>query len=125
MPKNCRPLISSAIIVPYRDREAQLRIFLNFIHHFLQRQKIHYKIYIVDQKNYLPFNRAKLLNIGSKVAISDGFPCLILHDLDLIPLNYGNIYGCSKLPRHMSSSLDTFRYVSMKYFRTLRKTNIV
>ncbi|XP_045462996.1 beta-1,4-galactosyltransferase 1 isoform X3 [Harmonia axyridis] len=110
IPKDCKPSISSAIIVPYRNREEQLEIFLHFIHHFLQRQKIHYRIYIVNQKNDLPFNRAKLLNIGAKIAMSDTFPCLILHDLDLIPLNYANIYACSKLPRHMSSSLDTFRY---------------
>ncbi|XP_044766727.1 beta-1,4-galactosyltransferase 6 isoform X2 [Coccinella septempunctata] len=110
IPKDCKPLISSAIIIPYRRREEQLRIFLNFIHHFLQKQKIHYKIYVVDQDNDLPFNRAKLLNIGAKVAMTDGFPCLILHDLDLIPLNYGNIYGCSNIPRHMSCSLDSFRY---------------
>lgn len=112
LPQDCRPLISSALIIPYRNREEQLEIFLNFIHHFLQKQKIHYRIYLVDQKNDLPFNRAKLLNIGAKVAMSDKFPCLILHDLDLIPLNYANFYACSRLPRHMSSSLDTFRYVN-------------
>jgi hypothetical protein len=38
------------------------------------------------------------------------FPCLILHDVDLMPMNLGNVYACSPKPRHMSSSLDEFRF---------------
>lgn len=44
------------------------------------------------------------------MAMSMNFTCLILHDVDLIPINSGNIYACSKSPRHMSSSIDVFRY---------------
>ncbi|KAL3285421.1 hypothetical protein HHI36_019523 [Cryptolaemus montrouzieri] len=110
LPTQCSPLLKSAIIVPYRDRPKQLKTFLNYMHHFLQKQKLHYRIFIVDQKNENLFNRAKLLNIGAKLAMKYGFPCLVLHDIDLIPLNYANIYACSNTPRHMSSSLDTFRY---------------
>ncbi|KAK9891359.1 hypothetical protein WA026_014599 [Henosepilachna vigintioctopunctata] len=106
----CDHLPSSSIIIPYRNRTEQLGIFVNYMHHFLQKQRLHYRIFIVDQNNTNLFNRAKLLNIGAKVAIDNGYPCLILHDIDLIPLHYGNIYACSKVPRHMSSSLDTFRY---------------
>ncbi|VEN33865.1 unnamed protein product [Callosobruchus maculatus] len=109
-PKGCAPLIKTALIVPYRNRATHLEIFLNYMHHFLQNQRIHYQIFIVDQNDTLPFNRAKMLNYGAKVAIEMDYSCLILHDVDLIPINTGNIYGCSKMPRHMSSSLDTFRY---------------
>lgn len=79
------------------------------MHPFLQKQQLHYRIFIVDQNDTLPFNRAKMLNYGAKLAIKLKYDCLVLHDVDLIPINTGNIYGCTKMPRHMSSSLDTFR----------------
>lgn len=52
-----------------------------------------------------------LYNIGAKQAIADKFPCLILHDVDLLPLDEANLYACLKQPRHMSASIDKFRYV--------------
>lgn len=33
-----------------------------------------------------------------------------MQDVDLMPLNLGNIYACTTRPRHMSASVDTFRY---------------
>lgn len=84
------------------------------MHYFLQEQNIHYKIFIVEQNNSHPFNRAKLLNFGAREAMMQGFNCLILHDVDLLPLSLGNIYACSKKPRHMSSSIDTFRFAKME-----------
>lgn len=110
MPKNCIPLYKSAIIIPYRNRTSQLRIFLNYMHKYLQAQNLHYRIFVIDQNDNLPFNRARMLNYGAKVAISLGINCLILHDVDLLPINTGNLYACSKRPRHMSSSIDVFRY---------------
>lgn len=109
-PTECDPLVKAAIIVPYRNRTKQLKIFLNYMHYFLQKQHIEYRIIIVHQNDSLPFNRAKMINYGAKTAMNLKYDCLILHDIDLIPLNLGNIYGCVKNPRHMSSSLDTFRY---------------
>ncbi|CAH1179366.1 unnamed protein product [Phaedon cochleariae] len=109
-PSRCLPLIKTALIVPYRSRPNHLNIFLNYMHSFLQRQNIHYRIFIVDQNDTSPFNRAKMLNFGATEAMKHKYNCLILHDVDLIPINTGNIYGCTKVPRHMSSSLDTFRY---------------
>ncbi|XP_057661674.1 beta-1,4-galactosyltransferase 2 isoform X1 [Diorhabda carinulata] len=107
---SCTPLEKSAIIVPYRDRPYHLKHFVNFMHWYLQQQNLHYRIIVVNQNDSLPFNRAKMLNYGAKFAIRLNYHCLILHDVDLIPINTGNIYACSKKPRHMSSSLDTFRY---------------
>ncbi|XP_050518661.1 beta-1,4-galactosyltransferase 2-like [Diabrotica virgifera virgifera] len=109
-PSDCTPLEKSAIIVPYRDRPYQLNIFVNYMHWYLQQQQLHYRIFIVNQNDSLPFNRAKMLNYGAKLAIKMKYHCLILHDVDLIPINSRNIYACSKMPRHMSSSLDSFRY---------------
>ncbi|CAG9760610.1 unnamed protein product [Ceutorhynchus assimilis] len=110
IPKHCVPLIKTAIVVPYRNRTEQLNIFVNYMHKFLQQQQIHYKLIVVEQNDTLPFNRAKMINIGAQLAMDSNYTCLILHDVDLIPLTKGNLYGCSKRPRHMSSSLDTFRY---------------
>ncbi|KAJ8943109.1 hypothetical protein NQ318_011875 [Aromia moschata] len=58
-PDNCRALIKTALIIPYKNRVEQLHIFLNYIHYFLQKQNIHYRILVVEQNDTLPFNRAK------------------------------------------------------------------
>lgn len=109
VPKNCISYNKTAIIVPYRNRKEHLRVFINFMHSFLQKQYIPYRIFLIEQNNTFAFNRAKLFNIGALEAIRLNYFCLILSDIDLLPLNTGNIYTCSKLPRHMCSSLDTFR----------------
>ncbi|CAH1113238.1 unnamed protein product [Psylliodes chrysocephalus] len=110
IPDDCIALEKTAIIVPYRNRSYHLNIFVKYMHWFLQKQKLHYRIFVVNQNDSLPFNRAKMINYGAKMSIRLQYHCLILHDVDLIPINTRNIYACSKLPRHMSSSLDTFRY---------------
>lgn len=84
------------------------------MHMFLRRQHIHYRIYVVEQVDTRPFNRAKLLNIGAQAAMKAGYPCLILHDVDLLPLKPANLYVCTKRPRHLSSSINKFRYVLYK-----------
>lgn len=109
-PKDCRPRFSVAILVPYRNRESHLEVFLNFFHNYLQQQQLHYRIFIIEQSDTGPFNRGKLFNIGSKYAAKFGFPCLVLHDVDLIPMNLANVFACSPSPRHLSSSLDSFRF---------------
>ncbi|XP_020708706.2 beta-1,4-N-acetylgalactosaminyltransferase bre-4 [Athalia rosae] len=110
-PLNCRPLFNVAIILPYRNRHAQLTTFISFIHPFLQAQNLDYRIFIVEQTEGREFNRAKLFNVGFSEAIkSSDFHCFIFQDIDLIPQNLNNIYACTKMPRHMSSSVNTFRY---------------
>jgi hypothetical protein len=47
-PRNCTSHHRVAIIVPFRDRDIYLKIFLNNIHPLLQRQQLDYGIYIVD-----------------------------------------------------------------------------
>ncbi|KOB68432.1 Uncharacterized protein OBRU01_18193 [Operophtera brumata] len=110
-PQDCKPKFSTAIIVPYRDRAEQLRGFLVYMHTFFRRQKIHYRIFVIEQVDSRPFNRAKLLNIGAVAAMKAGYPCLVLHDVDLLPLRPANLYSCTLLPRHMSSSINQLRFV--------------
>lgn len=110
-PADCSALFYVAILIPYRNREEHLKIFLYNIHPFLQKQNIHYRIYVIEQSDPLNFNRGKLFNIGYVEALKDHtYPCFILHDVDLLPQNYNNIYACTRYPRHMSSSIDKFRY---------------
>ncbi|XP_038212141.1 beta-1,4-N-acetylgalactosaminyltransferase bre-4-like [Zerene cesonia] len=111
VPEECHPLFSVAILVTYRNRQSQLDVFIPFIHNFLKKQKIHYKVYIIEQQDDKPFNKGLLYNIGAKQAIADKFPCLIHHDVDLLPLNAANLYVCLQQPRHMSAIIDKFRFV--------------
>ena len=48
-PPHCQPQSTIAIIIPFRDRESHLRIFLNNLIPFLQRQMLGFQIFIIDQ----------------------------------------------------------------------------
>ncbi|XP_042237391.1 beta-1,4-galactosyltransferase 5-like [Homarus americanus] len=48
-PAECRARHKVAIIIPYRNRETNLAVFLNHTHPILQRQQIDYTIYVVEQ----------------------------------------------------------------------------
>ncbi len=48
-PKECVSNHHIAIIIPYRDRDEHLRIFLNHMHPFMQKQQLNYGIYVIDQ----------------------------------------------------------------------------
>ncbi|KPP69905.1 beta-1,4-galactosyltransferase 3-like, partial [Scleropages formosus] len=80
-PPDCEPQHHTAIVVPYRNRPAHLRALLYHLHPFLQRQQLHYGIYIVHQVGNSTFNRAKLLNVGVREALRDEeWGCIFLHD---------------------------------------------
>lgn len=48
-PVDCNPNQAIALVVPYRNRDHQLNIFLCYIHPFLQRQQLDYTIFVVEQ----------------------------------------------------------------------------
>lgn len=48
-PADCNARHHAAIVVPYRKRPRHLRALLDHLHPFLQRQQIHYRIYVVEQ----------------------------------------------------------------------------
>lgn len=52
------------ILVPYRDRETELRIFVPHIDDFLNKQNVLHKIIVLNQTDALRFNRASLINVG-------------------------------------------------------------
>lgn len=139
-PKHCQAHSKVAIIVPYRDREKQLIVFLDYMHEFLQKQTIDYAIYIIEEvirRSFLSkisltnwkhfyccfiifyflkapnirFNRALLMNIGYNESIKDyDWSCFIFHDVDLVPEDDRNFYYCPSYPRHMSTCVNTFDY---------------
>lgn len=110
-PKKCNARYRVAIIVPYRDREQHLPIFLKNLHPFLMKQQIDYGIFIVEQSATGAFNRAKLMNIGFVEAIKMyNWDCFIFHDVDLLPMDDRNLYTCPEQPRHMSVAVDTLGF---------------
>ncbi len=48
-PSDCKARSKVAIVVPYRDRKFHLKIFLRYMHPFLQRQQLEYAIVVVEQ----------------------------------------------------------------------------
>ena len=59
-----------------------------------------------------PFNRAGLFNVGFTEALklNKEFDCFIFTDVDLLPEDDRNYYGCPNSPRHMSVAVDKFNY---------------
>ncbi|XP_045451475.1 beta-1,4-N-acetylgalactosaminyltransferase bre-4-like [Melitaea cinxia] len=112
-PPNCSARHKVAIIVPYRDRQQHLAIFLKHMHPFLMKQQIEYGIFIVEQEGTTDFNRAKLMNVGfveSQKLKKGGWQCFIFHDIDLLPLDTRNLYSCPRQPRHMSAAIDKLHF---------------
>lgn len=59
-----------------------------------------------------PFNRAMLFNVGFKEAMKDAvWDCIIFHDVDHLPENDRNYYGCGEMPRHFAAKLDKYMYM--------------
>ena len=52
-PPDCIARNKVALIIPYRDREEHLRIFLHNLHPILQRQQLDYGIYVIEEVKFL------------------------------------------------------------------------
>ncbi|XP_049321478.1 beta-1,4-galactosyltransferase 4 [Astyanax mexicanus] len=101
-PADCTARQSVAILIPHRNREKHLLYLLYHLHPFLQRQQLHYAIYVIHQAGEAKFNRAKLLNVGYLEALKDfNWDCFIFHDVDLVPENDQNLYRCEDQPKHL------------------------
>ncbi|XP_031469044.1 beta-1,4-galactosyltransferase 3-like isoform X2 [Phasianus colchicus] len=111
-PPHCLARYKSAILVAYSNQEKYLHHLLYYIHPFLQRQQLSYRIYLIQQVGNGTFNRAKLLNVGVREALKDeDWDCLLLHDVDLVPENDYNLYVCDEYyPKHVASAMDKFQY---------------
>jgi len=110
-PKHCSSKHRVAIVVPYRNREQQLPIFLKNLHPFLMKQQIDYGIFIVEQFGTGELNRGKLKNVGFVEARKMyDWDCVIFHDVDLLPMDDRNLYTCPEQPRHMSVAVNEMNF---------------
>ena len=101
-PETCRAEQRLAIIIRHRDREIHLKLFLNNMHSFLQKQQLDYTIFVVNQHGTEQFNPGTLYNVGFIEAMKlYSFNCFIFHDVDLIPEDLRNLYRCGDKPRHL------------------------
>ena len=94
------------IIVPYRDREQQLKQFLSHMKNYIK--DIDYEIFIVEQTDDKPFNRGKLLNAGYKYAVEKGCDYFVFHDVDMLPEDVD--YSYSDKPLHLATHLQEHDY---------------
>eukprot|EP00794_Sanderia_malayensis_P019540 gene19540-21471_t len=110
-PEHCSPRMRVAILVPLRNRPLQLKAFLKHITPVLQRQELHYRIFVVEQIGKTAFNKGAMYNLAFNVTFSFGdYDCYIFHDVDLLTENDHNFYGCPLSPLHMSTAIDKFKY---------------
>lgn len=70
------------------------------------------RLLLCVQSGTQPFNRAMLFNVGFVEAMKDlDWDCFIFHDVDHIPENDRNYYGCGQMPRHFAAKLDKYMYM--------------
>jgi hypothetical protein len=103
-----------AIIIPYRDRLSNLKVFLLNMHPFLAEQNIEYAIYVVESAPGTIFNRGLLKNVGFIESLKDTndlWDCFFFHDVDVIAENRENIYQCNNSsPIHYAVSVSLYSY---------------
>ena len=95
-----------AVIVPYRDRKEHLSLFVPHMEKCLSEDGVDFNIFIIEQDNDKPFNRAKLLNVGFD--LSKEFDYFAFHDVDMLPVDsdYSPIEG----PTHLASEVEQFSW---------------
>jgi len=95
------------IMIPYRDREEHLKIFVERAIPFFEENRRPYKIIIVEQTDDKPFNLGKLTNVGFDIYKKEGGysseDSFIFQPVDCIP--YDAHYdaprrGIAKLASH-------------------------
>jgi len=102
----------TAFIIPYRDRAAHLAEFIQHTDGKL--------VYVIEQTDGKPFNRAKLLNIGAQIAFKDGATHIVTHDVDMMPVKVDYTpTDCA----HIATQCSQFKY-RMPYPRYFGGVNI-
>jgi len=96
------------VIIPYREREEHLERFIEHFIEFMSDKKINYQIFVIEQYDLKPFNRGRLLNVGYKIAISQGCDYICFHDVDMLPEEAD--YSYPMKPTHLASQLSNYNY---------------
>ena len=94
-----------AIIVPYRDRQEHLDVFVPHMREFLKDKGIDYEIFIAEQTDDRPFNYGKLCNIASK-EVGEEYTYFAFHDIDMLPINDECDYDYPDVPLHLATNVE-------------------
>lgn len=106
--------IHHAIIIPYRERLDNARSFVSYMGAYLTRNFPNetFSVYFVAQVDSGLFSRAFLLNAGLN-EIKRTRPetkCVIMHDVDLLPIVDGVPYDNCTYPMQLSSEMEQFNW---------------
>jgi beta-1,4-galactosyltransferase 1 len=94
-----------SIIIPYRDREEHLKVFLEESNGKINVEN--YDIIVVSQNHEKLFNRGKLLNVGFEYAKNES-DYFCFHDIDMIPINVD--YSYPEKPYHLAVNMPQGDY---------------
>ena len=120
------------VIVPYRNRPEQLKVFKEYISNYLYSKGIHHEVIVVEQKDDTPFNRGLLLNWGCRKAEWTDCDYVVFHDIDMLPVDVD--YSYTDNPVHLVENLeipeeedslfyDYFGGVTMFNLRDIKRVN--
>ncbi|KAJ8306825.1 hypothetical protein KUTeg_014909 [Tegillarca granosa] len=111
-PPDCIARHRVAIIVPYRNREENLKNISD------DKTVLIKTLHLLTTTNGSRFNRGLLLNIGYTEALKlYDYQCFVFHDVDKVPIDLRNVYSCPTQPRHLSTGIDYFRFsLFTRYF---------
>lgn len=90
------------IIIPYRDRLEHLQTTTPILSRIGE-------VFVIEQHDNKPFNRAKLLNIGY-LKCKDAFDYFAAHDVDMIPERM-DYYLYPYNPCHIATMTEQFGYM--------------
>ena len=69
-----------AIVLPYRSRRENLGALLAHLHPLLQRHRVDYRVFVVEQIGNYTFNKARLMNAAFlEIAKRHRFDCYVFH----------------------------------------------
>lgn len=97
-----------SIIVPYRDRKEHLKKFVPHINKFL-KNKVSFKIFIIEQDNEEKFNRGALKNIGFLFSENE-FDYFCFHDIDHLPVSEACDYSPTKSVAKLATYVSQFNF---------------
>ena len=95
------------IVVPFRNREDNLKQFVPHMHTFLNGVK--HRMVVIEQWGDGLFNRAKLLNAGFSL-YQDTSAYFCFHDVDMLPESASCDYAYPVMPTHLSAFVSQFEY---------------
>ena len=100
-------VVKVAIVVPVRNRWEHERIFhAEMLKHQALYPKTKFDMYYVEQTTLgkgVGFNRAMMFNFGLKEALKTNVDCIVIHDVDRIPVGDVAYERCNR-PTHLAAN---------------------